>query len=126
MSQRVGAEAVPGAKWKTQLSPELRKQVADLEERLKSYHGDDPLVEWIRYIDWIERNCLDEDEDPDSGLSTSIKQCCQKFYAEGKETKKYYNDERFVRLWIKMTKFTPPVETYQFMDKHGVSNVLAA
>lgn len=91
----------------------------ELESRIKTYQGDDPLNEWLAFIDWIEKNCHDEENDSDL-LITTIKQCCHKFYADGKETKKYFNDERFTNLWVKMTTFTSPIETYQFMHKHGV------
>lgn len=99
-------------------SSELQMKRAEFEERIKNYKGEDPLGEWISYINWVEASY--PKAGAESGLSQLVQNCCSQFYNGGKETKRYYDDERFAKLWIKMAATKSAVKTYAFMFKHEV------
>ncbi|XP_055357637.1 uncharacterized protein LOC129602598 [Paramacrobiotus metropolitanus] len=101
------------------LSSEQRQQLANLEQRVRSYQGSDPLSVWLNYIEWIDKNCPDRD-DANGALYNNLKNVCRKFYSEGRETKKYFDDPRYVGLWMKFISFTNATSTLQFMYEHGI------
>lgn len=65
------------------------------EALLRNYQGPDPLDPWFNYIQWIEQSFPKHGHE--GHMDKLIKDCLQLF----ENDKRYYQDRRFVKLWIK-------------------------
>lgn len=65
------------------------------EAAIRLYQGTDPLDPWFNYIQWVEQ-CFPK-HGHEGHIDKLIKDCLQLFENE----RKYYQDRRFVKLWIK-------------------------
>uniref|UniRef100_A0A3Q3W2E2 BUB1 N-terminal domain-containing protein n=1 Tax=Mola mola TaxID=94237 RepID=A0A3Q3W2E2_MOLML len=89
----------------------INQQRQAFESEVRMYDGDDPLDVWDRYIKWTEQTFPRGGKE--SNLTTLLEQVVTKFTDE----KKYYNDPRYVALWIKFAENCPePLEIYRYMQ----------
>ncbi|GAU93209.1 hypothetical protein RvY_05182 [Ramazzottius varieornatus] len=102
-------------------STDLKQKRAELEAAIESYQGDDPLANWITLIDWIES--VYPKGGAQAGLTQVLKKCANKFFNEGKRSKRYFDDPRFLRVWIKLASHGDAIKTYQFMSSHELGHL---
>lgn len=96
-----------------------QKQAYELELRL--YNGDDPLDVWDRYIKWVEQTY------PQGGKESSLTVLLERAVMKFTEEKKYYNDPRYVELWIKFThSCSDPLDVYRYMQAQGIGTMQAS
>lgn len=74
----------------------LEDEAKQMEERIRSYSGDDPLCAWVEYIHWIETSMPE-----DTRKRVSILEKCTRAL---KDTPRYRNDMRYIRLWIQYVR----------------------
>lgn len=103
-------------------SSDLKQKRSELEAAIESYQGEDPLASWITLIDWIES--VYPKGGSQAGLSQLLQKCAMKFYHDGKHSKKYYDDPRFIKVWIKLASYADAIKAYQFMFSHEVNHYL--
>ncbi|XP_062379694.1 mitotic checkpoint serine/threonine-protein kinase BUB1 beta [Sardina pilchardus] len=91
------------------------------ESELRVYEGDDPLDVWDRYIKWTEQTF------PQGGKESNFSVLLERAVMKFTEEKKYYNDVRYVDLWIKFADSCPePVDIYRYMQAQGIGLMLSA
>ncbi|KAF5893676.1 mitotic checkpoint serine/threonine-protein kinase BUB1 beta, partial [Clarias magur] len=96
-----------------------QKQAYELE--LRMYDGDDPLDVWDRYMKWIEQTYPQGGKE--SGLTILLERAVMKFTEE----KKYYNDSRYIDLWIKFAEnSSDPLDVYRYMQAQGIGTMQAS
>ncbi|KAM8833533.1 mitotic checkpoint serine/threonine-protein kinase BUB1 beta [Synchiropus picturatus] len=97
------------------VSTAVDQQRKAFEAELRMYEGDDPLDVWYRYIKWTEQAFPWGGKE--SSLSTLLEQAVTKFTEE----KKYYNDPRYVDLWIKFANIsTDQLSMFRYMQAQGI------
>ncbi|GAU95127.1 hypothetical protein RvY_06802 [Ramazzottius varieornatus] len=92
------------------------------EAQLKSTVGSDPLNDWTLFIKWVYGLYK---EQPDSiqkeRVYAAISNCCHALYEQNKSTKRYFDNDTFVKLWLKMAADSPdPLKTFEFMYKEQI------
>ncbi|XP_003739831.1 mitotic checkpoint serine/threonine-protein kinase BUB1 beta [Galendromus occidentalis] len=93
----------------------LEEKKREFEEDLRAYDGEDPLHVWDSYLTWLE-------EHYPSGLHglhlpQLLENCISTFIPD----RKYDNDPRYVRVWLKFAGLQPyPEEVYKCMSARGV------
>lgn len=93
-----------------------QKQAYELE--LRMYDGDDPLDVWDRYIKWVEQTY------PQGGKESSLTVLLERAVMKFTEEKKYYNDPRYVDLWLKFTQScSDPLDVYRYMQAQGIGTM---
>ncbi|KAG9336547.1 hypothetical protein JZ751_002894 [Albula glossodonta] len=91
------------------------------ESELRMYNGDDPLDVWDRYIRWTQQTYPQGGKE--SNLSVLLERAVMRFADE----KSYYNDIRYVNLWIKFAEnSTDPLDFYTYMHGQGIGVMQAA
>lgn len=65
------------------------------EAAIRNYQGTDPLDPWFNYIQWVEQSYPKHGHE--GHMKKLIKDCLQLY----ENDQKYYQDRRFVKLWIK-------------------------
>ena len=65
------------------------------EQKLKDQAGEDPLAEWIQYIEWVEVNFPTQGKG--SQLIEALEHCTRRFI----DDERYKNDDRYLKLWVK-------------------------
>lgn len=83
------------ASLKIDSSQELMAQRKELEKEIHNYTGDDPLVTWYKYIEWIEQSFPSGGKE--SGLQEVLGKCLSKFESD----ERYNQDRRMIKLYIK-------------------------
>lgn len=83
------------ASLKVDSSQELMAQRKELEKEIHNYTGDDPLVTWYNYIEWIEQSFPSGGKE--SGLQEVLGKCLSKFESD----ERYNQDRRMIKLYIK-------------------------
>lgn len=93
----------------------LEKQRNEFEIRLRSQTSEDPLAAWCDYISWIEQSFPKQ---PREGkLNIVLQKCLNKF----KDSERYMNDSRFVKLCIKYADLEEnTVELFSQIHRHGI------
>ncbi|KAJ8021305.1 Mitotic checkpoint serine/threonine-protein kinase BUB1 beta [Holothuria leucospilota] len=93
----------------------LLSERQEFETELRSYQGEDTLDPWYRYFKWTLRNFPQGGKE--SNLTTLLERCFKHFQSETK----YYNDLRFVEIWLQMASMSNhALECYQFMKDQGI------
>ncbi|XP_048083938.1 mitotic checkpoint serine/threonine-protein kinase BUB1 beta [Alosa alosa] len=91
------------------------------ESELRIYEGDDPLDVWDRYIKWTEQTF------PQGGKESNFSVLLERAVMKFTEEKKYYNDVRYVDLWIKFAdSCSEPLDIYRYMHAQGIGLMLSA
>ncbi|KAL2098671.1 hypothetical protein ACEWY4_005151 [Coilia grayii] len=91
------------------------------ESELRMYDGDDPLDVWDRYIKWTEQTF------PQGGKESNYSVLLERAVMKFTEDKKYYNDARYIDLWIKFADSCPePLDMYRYMQAQGIGLMLSA
>lgn len=94
---------------------QLQIQKEEHETAIRHYQGTDPLDPWFNYIQWVEQSYPKHGHE--GHIDKLIKDCLQLFENE----KKYYQDRRFVKLWIKYVDcLSNPLEIYQRLHSTGI------
>ncbi|KAM9777577.1 mitotic checkpoint serine/threonine-protein kinase BUB1 beta [Neosynchiropus ocellatus] len=97
------------------VSTAVDQQRKAFEAELRMYEGDDPLDVWYRYIKWTEQAFPWGGKE--SNLSMLLEQAVTKFTEE----KKYYNDTRYVDLWIKFANISSDqLSMFRYMQAQGI------
>jgi len=90
------------------------------ESELRMYDGDDPLDVWDRYIKWTEQTF------PQGGKESNFSVLLERAVMKFTEEKKYYNDVRYVDLWVKFANCCPePLDMYKYMHAQGIGLMLS-
>ncbi|XP_063080042.1 mitotic checkpoint serine/threonine-protein kinase BUB1 beta [Engraulis encrasicolus] len=90
------------------------------ESELRMYDGDDPLDVWDRYIKWTEQTF------PQGGKESKYSVLLEEAVMKFTEEKKYYNDVRYVDLWVKFANTCPePLGIYRYMYAQGIGLMLS-
>ncbi|XP_015190130.1 PREDICTED: uncharacterized protein LOC107073858 isoform X2 [Polistes dominula] len=90
------------------------------EDAIRNYEGDDPLENWYEYISWIEQSY------PKSGHESHIGKLLQQCLAIFEKETKYYQDQRYIRLWINYINMQKnPLELYQLLYNNGIGTMVA-
>ncbi|XP_055940027.1 mitotic checkpoint serine/threonine-protein kinase BUB1 beta-like isoform X2 [Argiope bruennichi] len=93
----------------------ILQQRQAFENELRTYTGDDPLSIWCKYIKWVEQNY------PKGGRDGHIEQLIQKCLSIMKDKSEYYDDNRFIEIWLKFANIAPkPTEIYNYMFSHKI------
>lgn len=104
-------------------SEELCSKRTSFEQKIQDYSGDDPLAEVVSYVNWLESSY--PKGGTESGLEKLLKDWCLKYYNEAVASDEkwhpYFDDERYVKLWLKMTRFSNPLTIFNTMKKSKVS-----
>ncbi|XP_055343014.1 mitotic checkpoint serine/threonine-protein kinase BUB1 beta-like [Paramacrobiotus metropolitanus] len=102
---------------------ELNAKRQEFEQRIAEPAGDDPLAEWDAYIQWVESNYPRGGKE--SGYNELLTRCCQHFLQCDQESKRYFQDERFVKIWIKFATKDPKLvlESFSFMEKQQIGTL---
>lgn len=94
---------------------QLQIQKEEHETAIRNYQGPDPLEPWFNYIQWVEQSFPKHGHE--GHIDKLIKDCLQLF----ENDKKYYQDRRFVKLWIKYVDcLSNPLEIYQRLYSTGI------
>lgn len=90
------------------------------EDAIRNYEGDDPLENWYDYILWMEQSY------PKSGHESHIGKLLQQCLATFEKETKYYQDQRYIRLWINYISMQKnPLELYQLLHNNGIGTMVA-
>ncbi|XP_055383397.1 uncharacterized protein LOC129613385 [Condylostylus longicornis] len=99
---------------------ELQKQREILENAIHNYEGEDPLEPWYEYILWVEQSY------PSGGNESGLKKLLLKCLTTFEDDKKYYQDRRLIRIFIKYIDTEEnPVELYQELFNSGIGTMIA-
>ena len=79
---------------KLQLEDEMKAK----ECAIAAYDGDDPLAGWLEYVRWLEVKMPE-----DTRKKFKVLEKCTR---ELKDTPRYRNDLRYIRLWIQYVRTT--------------------
>ncbi|XP_056638959.1 mitotic checkpoint serine/threonine-protein kinase BUB1 beta-like isoform X1 [Diorhabda sublineata] len=94
---------------------ELAQQKQQWEELIRTYSGDDPLENYYKYISWIEQTYPKHGHE--GNLIPLLEHCLNKFESD----RRYINDRRFCKLWIKYFDSQPnPLEFYHMLKAKGL------
>ncbi|OQV23861.1 putative Mitotic checkpoint serine/threonine-protein kinase BUB1 [Hypsibius exemplaris] len=104
-------------------SAELNERRAELDRAIVDYQGDDPLAGWVTLINWVEASYPKGGSQ--GGLPELLKTCCEHFWKEGRETKRYFDDERFVQIWCKYAAFANILVAFAFMHTNAIGSRFA-
>ena len=99
-------------------STDLSERRKQLEKEIADYQGDDPLAQWVTLINWVEASYPKGGKE--SGLDRLIKSCCKQFAEAGLQSRQYFDDERFVHIWLKLATHSRPLEIFEYMARHSV------
>jgi len=69
----------------------------EFEVEIKDYTGDDPLANWLEYCKWIDNHYPSDTRK----IFTILERCTREF----KDQKKYRNDIRYMRIWIRYVSY---------------------
>ncbi|GAB1286713.1 Mitotic checkpoint serine/threonine-protein kinase BUB1 beta [Apodemus speciosus] len=98
----------------------LQQQKRAFESEIRFYSGNDPLDVWDRYINWTEQNFPQGGKE--SNMSTLLERAIETLQGE----KRYYNDPRFLSLWIKLGHLcSEPLDMYSYLQSQGIGVSLA-
>lgn len=98
----------------------LQQQKRAFESEIRFYSGNDPLDVWDRYINWTEQNFPQGGKE--SNMSTLLERAIEALRGE----KRYYNDPRFLSLWIKLGHLcSEPLDMYSYLQSQGIGVSLA-
>ncbi|KFM72034.1 Mitotic checkpoint serine/threonine-protein kinase BUB1 beta, partial [Stegodyphus mimosarum] len=93
----------------------ILKQRDVFEKELRIYYGDDPLSVWHKYIKWIEQNF------PKGGKESHLEQLVQRCLSIMKNESKYYDDNRFIDIWLKFANMSSrPIDVYNYMYSNNI------
>ncbi|XP_035219292.1 mitotic checkpoint serine/threonine-protein kinase BUB1 beta-like [Stegodyphus dumicola] len=93
----------------------ILKQRDVFEKELRIYSGDDPLSVWHKYIKWIEQNF------PKGGKESHLEQLLQRCLSIMKNESKYYDDDRFIDIWLKFANMSlRPIDVYNYMYSNNI------
>ncbi|KAJ8920747.1 hypothetical protein NQ315_004887, partial [Exocentrus adspersus] len=94
---------------------ELLQQKEEFENLIRNYTGDDPLENYYNYISWIEQSYPKHGHE--GNLIPLLEHCLSLF----ENDKRYTNDRRFCKLWIKYFDLQQnPLELYHMMRAKGL------
>ncbi|KAM9062646.1 mitotic checkpoint serine/threonine-protein kinase BUB1 beta [Sarcophilus harrisii] len=98
----------------------LHQQKRAFESEIRFYTGDDPLDVWMRYINWTEQNF------PQGGKESNMSTLLERAVEALQEEKRYYNDPRFLSLWLKLGCLcNEPLDMYSYLHSQGIGISLA-
>ncbi|XP_074091192.1 mitotic checkpoint serine/threonine-protein kinase BUB1 beta [Macrotis lagotis] len=98
----------------------LHQQKRAFESEIRFYSGDDPLDVWVRYINWTEQNF------PQGGKESNMSTLLERAVEALQEEKRYYNDPRFLSLWLKLGRLcNEPLDMYSYLHSQGIGISLA-
>ncbi|MCJ1297206.1 hypothetical protein MMC34_008776 [Xylographa carneopallida] len=99
----------------------LASQRHALEQAILEYQGADPLLPWLRYIDWTVASY--PALSPCSSLLPLLEKATRTFLS----TSQYTNDRRYVRVWLLYADRCPqPADIFAFMHAHAIGRTVAA
>ncbi|MBN3282223.1 BUB1B kinase, partial [Polyodon spathula] len=99
----------------------IEQQRQALESEIRFYNGDDPLDVWDRYIKWTEQTY------PQGGKESNLSTLLEKVVMLFNEEKKYFNDPRYLNLWLKFADHcSEPLDLYSYLNGQGIGVLLAA
>uniref|UniRef100_V5GRK0 Mitotic checkpoint serine/threonine-protein kinase n=1 Tax=Anoplophora glabripennis TaxID=217634 RepID=V5GRK0_ANOGL len=94
---------------------ELLQQKEEFDNLIRNYDGDDPLENYYNYISWIEQSYPKHGHE--GNLVPLLEHCLSLF----ENDKRYTNDRRFCKLWIKYFDLQQnPLELYHMMRAKGL------
>ncbi|GJQ82791.1 Bub1 [Trypoxylus dichotomus] len=94
---------------------ELLQQKEAFEDAIRAYDGDDPLDNWYNYISWIEQSY------PKHGYEGNLKALLEDCLTKFEHDKKYTDDRRFCKLWIKFIDYHQnPLDLYHMLYTKGI------
>ncbi|KAL3282790.1 hypothetical protein HHI36_005955 [Cryptolaemus montrouzieri] len=94
---------------------ELQHQREIFENSIRTYQGEDPLENWYQFISWVEQSY------PKNGHEGNLVQLLEHCLNLFENDKRYSQDRRFCKLWIKYIDFQQnPLELYQMMQARGL------
>ena len=99
----------------------LATQRHTLEQAILDYTGTDPLLPWLRYVDWV--TAAYPSLAPCSSLLPLLEKATRTFLSSAQ----YTNDRRYVRLWLLYADRCPqPADIFAFMQAHAIGRTVAA
>uniref|UniRef100_A0AAY4CYN1 BUB1 N-terminal domain-containing protein n=1 Tax=Denticeps clupeoides TaxID=299321 RepID=A0AAY4CYN1_9TELE len=91
------------------------------EAELRVNDGEDPLDVWDRYIKWTVQTF------PQGGKESNISVLLERAITRFAEEKKYYNDSRYLDIWLKFAEHCPdPLDIFRYMQSKGIGVLLSA
>ncbi|KAJ8954375.1 hypothetical protein NQ318_011048 [Aromia moschata] len=94
---------------------ELLQQKEEFENAIRNYVGEDPLENYYNYISWVEQSYPKHGHE--GNLVPLLEHCLSLF----ENDKRYTNDRRFCKLWIKYFDLQQnPLELYHMMRAKGL------
>ncbi|XP_031628925.1 uncharacterized protein LOC116344486 [Contarinia nasturtii] len=98
----------------------LHEQRREFEKAIETYVGDDPLQPWYDYIEWVEQVY------PKSGKESALHEILSKCLAEFEENRRYFQDRRMVKLYIKyIDSESNPPQFYEQLYNSGIGTMVA-
>ena len=99
----------------------LASQRHALEQAILSYSGPDPLLPWLRYVDWTVASY------PSLAPCSSLLPLLEKATRTFLPSTQYFNDRRYVRLWLLYADRCPhPADIFAFMHAHAIGRTISA
>eukprot|EP00002_Diphylleia_rotans_P040638 TRINITY_DN9686_c0_g1_i1.p1 TRINITY_DN9686_c0_g1~~TRINITY_DN9686_c0_g1_i1.p1 ORF type:complete len:343 (-),score=83.44 TRINITY_DN9686_c0_g1_i1:377-1405(-) len=98
----------------------LKQQMMDFEEAISAPDQEDPLIPWIRYLDWMQVVEL-------SGFKKlEMTKLLQRATTEFKDSERYRNDLRYIHMWMEYSRLCEdPKEIFKFMEANAIGRVCA-
>uniref|UniRef100_W5N5A7 BUB1 mitotic checkpoint serine/threonine kinase B n=1 Tax=Lepisosteus oculatus TaxID=7918 RepID=W5N5A7_LEPOC len=101
-------------------SAAIEQEKQAFESEIRFYEGDDPLDVWERYIKWTQQMY------PQGGKASNFSTLLERAVMRFKDEKKYFNDVRYVNLWIKFAGICDePLDLYSYMHAQGIGIMTA-
>ncbi|XP_010887838.2 mitotic checkpoint serine/threonine-protein kinase BUB1 beta [Esox lucius] len=99
----------------------IQEQRQAYELELRRFTGDDPLEVWDRYLKWTLQTY------PERGKESGLKDLLERAVQQLSGDNKYYNDPRYVSLWIMLAQNSlDPLEMFSYMQARGIGLTQAA
>ena len=98
----------------------LATQRHTLEQAILDYVGSDPILPWLRYVDWVVASY--PSLAPCSSLLPLLEKATRTFLSSAQ----YTNDRRYIRLWLLYADRCPhPADIFAFMHAHAIGRTIS-
>ncbi|DBA03655.1 TPA: hypothetical protein N0F65_006834 [Lagenidium giganteum] len=96
----------------------VEAEMKQIEERIRTYSGEDPLGMWVQYVKWLEAHLPE-----DTRKKFAVLEKCTR---ELKDDVRYKNDVRYIRIWLRYADLVSnPKDIFKYLYQHKIGEHLA-